>query len=117
MTQGFDQNLQVITAQAFQELYRQAASLNIADPLARLLMRLLLGTAVEIPQVKNSIGIPNSLKEFASLEERALLVGQGNYFEIWAPKLWGHQEAQLKDVEANSTRFAALTLGTRGAAA
>jgi MraZ protein len=117
MTQGFDRNLQVLTANAFQELYRQAASLNVADPMARLLLRLLLGSAVELPQVKSSIAIPNRLKEFASLEERAMLVGQGEYFEIWAPGLWGQQEAQLKDVEANSSRFAALTLGTRHATA
>jgi MraZ protein len=116
MTQGFDRNLQVLTADAFQQLYRQAASLNAADPLARLLLRLLLGSAVELPQPKTGMVIPDSLKAYADLHENVLLVGQGEYFEIWAPDLWALQETQLRDVDANASRFAALTLGTRPAA-
>lgn len=114
MTQGFDRNLQVLTASAFQEVYRRAASLNIADPLARLLLRLILGTAVELSGERTSaISIPDYLKEFAGLHENVILVGQGDYFEIWAPELWGKQEAQIGDADANSSRFAALSVSTR----
>ena len=56
MTQGFDRNVQVLTAGAFQQLYRQAASLNIADPLARLMLRLFLGSAIELPAGKSTPG-------------------------------------------------------------
>jgi DNA-binding transcriptional regulator/RsmH inhibitor MraZ len=42
VTQGFDRNLQVLTREAFQEIYRTMTSLNIANPLARLLLRLIL---------------------------------------------------------------------------
>ena len=48
LTQGFDRNLQVLTSSAFQEIYRTVVSLNIANPLARLLLRLVLGTAQEL---------------------------------------------------------------------
>jgi len=113
MTQGFDRNLQVLTANAFQQLYRQAASLNTADPLARLLLRLFLGNAIELPQARNSLPIADNLREYAGLQENVLLIGQGDYFEIWAPEAWSQQEAQLRDVEANASRFAALTLGNR----
>jgi len=113
MTQGFDRNLQVLTADAFQQIYRQATSLNIADPLARLLLRLFLGSAIEVPQGRTGLAIPDNLKEYAGLQENVLLIGQGDYFEIWAPDLWAQQEAQLRDVEVNASRFAALTLGTR----
>ena len=113
MTQGFDGNLQVLRADAFQEMYRQAASLNIADPLARLLRRLVLGSAVETPVTQASIEIPGNLKEFANLKQDVLLVGQGDYFEIWDPDLWGRQESQLRAVDVNSGRFAALKLATR----
>jgi len=117
MTQGFDRNLQVLTASAFEQLYRQATALNIADPLARLLLRLFLSSAVELPQAKTSIGIPDNLREFADLKENVLVIGQGDYFEIWAPELWSQQEAELRNVEANAIRFAGLTLGTRNASA
>jgi len=117
MTQGFDRNLQVLTASAFRKLYQQATALNVADPLARLLLRLFLGNAVELPPAPANIAIPDNLREFAGLRENALLIGQGDYFEIWAPDLWGQQEAQLRDAEANASRFAGLTLGTRQASA
>ena len=112
ITQGFDRNLQVLTADAFQEIYRKVISLNIADPLARLLLRLILGTATELGTDNNNLMIPDNLKEFANLQEDILLIGQGDYFEIWAPDQWNKQEAQLLDAETNSARFSALTVAT-----
>lgn len=114
MTQGFDRNLQVLTAGAFQEVYRRATALNITDPLARLLLRLFLGTAVELAvQDGTTCKIPGELKAYANLGEDLLLIGQGDYFEIWAPELWSQQEAQLRDSDANASRFSALTITTR----
>jgi MraZ protein len=113
ITQGFDRNLQVLTADAFQELYRRVLALNIADPLARLLHRLLLGTATELGIDNNPLIIPDDLKSYANLQDEILLIGQGDYFEIWSPDLWKQQEAQLGDAETNSARFSVLTLATR----
>ena len=114
MTQGFDRNLLVLTKDAFQEIYRRVVSLNIADPLARVLLRLILGTAHEVHLDKNGhLPIPDELKEFANLHEDVLLVGQGDYFEIWSADLWNNQETQLKDADTNSSRFSKLTVATR----
>ena len=113
MTQGFDRNVQVLTAGAFRQLYRQAALLNTADPLARLMLRLFLGSAVELPANKSTMAIPDSLRAYAGLEGNVLLIGQGDYFEIWSPDQWREQESQLQDAATNASRFAALELGTR----
>ena len=113
MTQGFDRNVQVLTMDAFGRLYRQAATLNFADPLARLMLRLLLGSAVEMPAGKSTMAVPDSLRGYAGLDGNVLLIGQGEYFEIWSPGHWREQETQLQDAAANSNRFAALELGTR----
>jgi MraZ protein len=113
MTQGFDRNVQVLTAGAFQQLYHQAASLNIADPLARLMLRLFLGSAIELPTGKSTLVIPDSLRAYAGLDGNVLLIGQGDYFEIWSPDQWRVQESQLQDAATNASRFAALELGTR----
>ena len=111
MTQGFDRNVQVIAAAAFRHLYRQASALNTADPLARLLLRLFLGSATELPAAKSTVAIPDNLRGYAGLSENVLLVGQGDYFEIWSPDEWRTQEVQLQDAAANASRFAALQLG------
>ena len=114
ITQGFDRNLVILSADAFQEIYRRIKSLNLADPLARLLVRMILGTAHDLRIDGNGrILIPDELREFAALAEKALLIGQGDYLEIWSPELWTAQEAQLKDAEANAARFSMLTISTR----
>jgi MraZ protein len=111
VTQGFDRNLQVLTNEAFQEIYRTVVSLNIANPLARLLLRLVLGTAQEAGvDASGQLTIPEELKEFAHLQKDVYLIGQGEYFEVWSPDLWDQQEAQLRDAEANANRFSALTV-------
>jgi len=114
VTQGFDRNLQVLTSDAFQEIYRTVASLNIANPLARLLQRLILGNAQRLDvDTGGQIIVPEELKEFADLHNDIFLIGQGEYFEIWSPKAWDTQEAQIRDAELNSTRFSALTITAR----
>lgn len=114
ITQGFDRNLQVLSASAFKEIYQRVMSLNIADPLARLLLRLILGTAHELESHDpESVQIPDELREFARLQQNILLVGQGDYFEIWSPEFWANQEAELRDAETNARRFSALTVATR----
>jgi DNA-binding transcriptional regulator/RsmH inhibitor MraZ len=58
--------------------------------------------------------IPEELKDFANLQNEVVLIGQGDYFEIWSPDLWSRQEAQLRDAEMNSARFSMLTITTHG---
>ena len=111
LTQGFDRNLQVLTADAFQEIYRTVISLNITNPVARALLRLILGTAHEAAVDANGeLSIPEELKNFANLNKDIFLIGQGEYFEIWSPDQWDQQETQLRDAEANANRFSALTV-------
>jgi len=54
--------------------------------------------------------LPGPLREFANLAGEAVLIGLGDYFEVWAPALWSQQEANLQDAEANGMRFATLDL-------
>ena len=114
ITQGFDRNLLVLTKGAFQEIYRKVVALNIADPLTRIFLRLFLGTAHEVHLDKNGcLPIPDDLREFARLQGNILVVGQGDYFEIWSVDLWSNQEAQLRDADTNSSRFSRISVATR----
>ena len=111
ITQGFDRNLWVLTVEAFQAVYARFGALNIADPLARLLLRMVLGSAVELKiDESGHMLIPQELRDFAGLGKEAVLVGQGKYFEIWAPASWQQQELALQDTEANAGRFARLAI-------
>ena len=111
VTRGFEQNLLIMSVREFQEIYKRVAGLNIADPLARLLHRLILGNATKIEAgTSGRISLPQDLLSFAGLEKEIVLVGQGDYCEAWAPANWDKQTTILLDTAANSARFAQLDL-------
>ena len=114
VTQGFDRNIQILTKGAFEKLYKQIASLNIADPVSRLLLRLILSTSsLEQINSEGEIPLPPRLIEFAKLNEKTIVVGQGDYCEIWSANNWIEQQTQVENIEENSQRFASIIITTR----
>jgi MraZ protein len=109
--QGFDRCLMVMTDSHFQEVYERINAMNMADPNARLLRRLILSTAypVEIDKV-GRILVPQMLRQVNGLDGEAIVAGQGEYFEVWNPLEWNEQVNQLQDIEMNNQRFATLDL-------
>ena len=111
ITQGFDKCLMVMTDVHFQEVYDRINAMNMADPDARLLRRLILSNAysVEIDRV-GRILVPQNLRQVMGLDGEAIVAGQGEYFEVWAPADWNKQMDQLQEIETNNQRFATLDL-------
>jgi MraZ protein len=106
VTQGFDRNLILLSPQAFNAIYSRVKDTSISDPLARLLNRLFLGSAiVAVMDDSGQIELPTNLCDYAELGKEIVIVGQGEYIEIWSPALWQKQVDSLKDFEANSHRF------------
>ena len=111
ITQGFDKCLMVLTDVHFNEVYERINAMNMADPNARLLRRLILSNAysVEIDRVGRVL-VPQNLRQAIDLGNEAVVAGQGEYFEILNPADWKEQMEQVQDVEMNSQRFATLDL-------
>jgi MraZ protein len=112
ITQGFDKCLMVLTEEYFKQVYERIEAMNLADPTARLLRRLILSNAypVEVDKV-GRILVPQNLRAFLGIENGELTVaGQGEYFEVWTPALWNEQMAELQKTEANNARFSTLDL-------
>jgi MraZ protein len=109
--QGFDQNLMVLTSSTFEAISRRVNGMSMTDPTARLLRRLIFSTAdrTEIDKA-GRILLPQFLRQAAGLDGEAVIVGVGEYFEIWSPANWNTQMDQLQDVQANAQRFVALDL-------
>jgi MraZ protein len=113
ISQGFDRNLMVMTAGYFQQVYERINAMSITDPAARLLRRLILSSAYQVEVDKaGRILLPQNLRQFLSLNGEAMLIGQGEYFEIWTPVEWARQMQTLQDAEANAQRFQTLDLST-----
>lgn len=114
ITQGFDRCLMVMTSSYFEEVYRRINAMNLADPIARMLRRLILSNAypLEVDKIGRVL-LPANLRQLISLEGEAIVAGSGDYFEIWTPALWNEQLTQLQDTEANNQRFSALDLSSK----
>jgi MraZ protein len=108
---GFDRNLMVLTPAYFEALYDRVNHMNLTDPTARLLKRLIFSGAdrVEVDKA-GRILLPQFLRQSASLNGDVVVVGVGEFFEIWSPEHWTEQVNQLQDAEANAQRFAAFDL-------
>ena len=64
-----------------------STNMNLADPTARMLRRLILSNAypIEVDKV-GRILVPQNLRGFLEIESGELTVaGQGEYFEVWTP--------------------------------
>lgn len=77
--------------------------LSNINPQARLLQRLLIGHATDLDLDANGrILLPGMLREYAQLQKKLVLVGQGNKIEIWAEDHWRTQmQNWLQDSPAN----------------
>lgn len=65
------------------------------DRRVRRLQRLLVGHATECDlDGQGRILLPTPLREYAGLEKRVVLVGQGNKFELWDEETWVRRRDQ-----------------------
>ncbi|WP_163832584.1 division/cell wall cluster transcriptional repressor MraZ [Spartinivicinus ruber] len=65
------------------------------NPVARRIQRLLIGHATDL-EIDGSgrILIPPLLRDYASLEKKTILLGQGKKFELWSEQQWAERRDQ-----------------------
>jgi transcriptional regulator MraZ len=70
---------------------------------ARRIQRLLIGHATDIePDSAGRLLIPPVLRDYAQLEKKVVMIGQGNKFEVWNESLWQEKRQQWLSEEASS---------------
>ncbi len=113
ITQGYDGNLQALPLGLYDLLAERIRGISILDPDSRRLRRIFFSYAKKIEFDKaGRVLLPAFLRDTANLKENAILVGNGEYFELWSPENWQVQQTSLNDVEANEQRFKPLDLTT-----
>ncbi len=84
-----DQCLLLYPAPEWQEIERKLMRLPTFNKATRRLQRLLVGHAVEVDMDgQGRILLPPPLREFAQMNKHAVLIGQGNKFELWDEGRW-----------------------------
>jgi len=73
----------------WQEILPKIENLPSFNKMARRAQRLLIGYATPLEMDGNGrILVPPTLREYASLEKKLMLVGQGKKFELWSENGW-----------------------------
>ncbi len=94
-----DHCLLIYPAPEFQEIERKLMKLPTFNKAARRLQRLLVGHAIEVDMDgQGRILLPPPLREFAQMNKHAVLIGQGNKFELWDEGCWNElRESWLEE--------------------
>lgn len=107
--QGFDQNLMVLPAAKFEAFSLSINQMKMTDSIARLLKRMIFSSADQVTVDRaGRILIPQFLRQFANLDSSLVVVGMGDFFELWSPENWSKQNEILQDAQSNPDRFSAL---------
>jgi MraZ protein len=75
----------------WQELQPKIAALPNMNAKARRIQRLVLGYATPLELDGNGrVLLPQTLRDYAQLEKKLMLVGQNNKLELWSESLWNN---------------------------
>lgn len=96
----------------WQQLLPQIENLPNINRKAAKMQRLLLGyaTTLEIDEANGRVLLPPTLREYAGLEKKLMLVGQGKKLELWSEEEWAKYLADDEDSDEVSAEVLALSL-------
>lgn len=87
-----DHCLLIFPLPEWEERERKLVNLPNLDKKTRRLQRLYIGHATECElDGQNRILLPPPLREFAALDKRVVLIGQGKKFELWDEQVWNER--------------------------
>lgn len=76
----------------WEELERKLVRLPSMNKTARRIVRIMVGYATEVDMdASGRILVSRELRDFAGLEKQAMLIGQGNKFELWDEATWNEK--------------------------
>lgn len=95
----------------WQEILPQIEALPNMNKAARRLQRLLIGYACPLEMDGNGrVLVPPTLRDYAGLEKKLMLVGQGKKLELWSEDRWSEWLDEPGDDEAMPEQMLTLSL-------
>jgi MraZ protein len=97
----------------WEDIERRLIRLPTLNRQARRLQRLMVGYATEVElDGHGRILLSRELREFAGLQRQAMLIGQGNRFELWDEERWNKRRDEWLSEEASDADGLAAELET-----
>jgi len=104
-----DACLAVYPKAAWEELSEKVGGLPMTDPNGRLLQRRLFAGAMETELDRQGrVLLTQGLRTAAGLEGEAMVLGNRDHAEIWAPDRWADYSRALDDNDAFATAISGL---------
>ncbi len=73
----------------WEEIERSVGALSSFDKANRRVQRLLIGHATDVElDSSDRILIPPPLRQYAEIDKKIVLIGQGKKLEVWSERLW-----------------------------
>lgn len=92
VTVDHDQCLLIYPRPDWEEKERKLMSLPTFNPQVRRLQRLMVGHATDVElDAQGRMLLPPQLREFATITREAMLIGQGQRFELWDEARWNQR--------------------------
>jgi len=103
-----DRCLLLYRSDDWDEVERKLTALPTLNAQTRQLKRMLIGHADDCAMDANGrILLPPQLREFAGIDRKAVLVGQGDKYEIWSEAQWVAQRDSMLSVELDESALPA----------
>ncbi|WP_027856124.1 division/cell wall cluster transcriptional repressor MraZ [Marinobacterium jannaschii] len=95
--------LLIYPLEEWEEIQEKVEALPSFNPAARRIQRLLIGHATDLDMDSNGrLLLPAPLREYAVLDKKVVLLGQGRKFELWSEPLWlATRDQYLQEVEGS----------------
>ena len=89
LTRGLDRSLFLYPLSEWKNLGKNLKRLSTSQSNTRAFLRLLFSGAHPVkPDPQARITLPQSLKDFAGIDEKVTIIGAFNKMEIWAEDVW-----------------------------
>ena len=86
----------------WEDLERKVGALPSFNPASRRVQRLLIGHATDIDlDSSGRILIPPPLRQYAQLEKKTVMLGQGNKLELWSEEHWTNRRDTWLNDQSN----------------
>ena len=98
VTKGLDDCLAIYTLEAWKKISDALQSQSSTKASVRALKRFVFGSAAELEYDKQGrVLIPVPLREYASLDKQAVIVGAGDHVEIWSREKYDYYDDQVAE--------------------
>jgi MraZ protein len=114
VTIGFEPSLVVYPQSHFDAVARDLTEITITDEGGRNLRRLIFSYAEtqELDKSGRLLITPEQLS-YAGIKDNVVIVGNGDYFEIWSEEHWTNQQSEIGDPRQNVNRFSQYKINSK----